>query len=224
MRIPLVHLLAKSPLPRVEEQMQAVLRCAAMVPQLVEKLKEGDQEAIVELAKEASRLESLADDVKSAVREHMPIKLFLPVDRRDVLRLVSEIDAIADCAEDVGVLLTLRPLELPEGMAPLLEAFVQRVMETVEAAAKLADTIDDLIAAGFAGRPAERARVLIDEVHRREHEADKLQDQCAKVLFASEERLSPVAIFMWTKVLNKIGDMANHAENVGEQFRLFLAR
>ena len=224
MRIPLVHLLAKSPLPRVEEQMQAVLRCAAMVPQLVEKLKEGDQEAIVELAKEASRLESLADDVKSAVREHMPIKLFLPVDRRDVLRLVSEIDAIADCAEDVGVLLTLRPLELPEGMAPLLEAFVQRVMETVEAAAKLADTIDDLIAAGFAGRPAERARVLIDGVHRREHEADKLQDQCAKVLFASEERLSPVAIFMWTKVLNKIGDMANHAENVGEQFRLFLAR
>ncbi len=224
MRIPLVHLLAKSPLPRVEEQMQAVLRCASMVPQLVEKLKEGDQEAIVELAKETSRLESLADDVKSAVREHMPIKLFLPVDRRDVLRLVSEVDAIADCAEDVGVLLTLRPLELPEGMAPLLEAFVQRVMETVEAAAKLADTIDDLIAAGFAGRPAERARVLIDEVHRREHEADKLQDQCAKVLFASEERLSPVAIFMWTKVLNKIGDMANHAENVGEQFRLFLAR
>jgi uncharacterized protein Yka (UPF0111/DUF47 family) len=30
-------------------------------------------------------------------------------------------------------------------------------------------------------------------------------------------------VFMWTKVLNKIGDMANHAENVGDQFRLFVA-
>ncbi len=224
MRIPLVHLLAKSPLPRVEEQMQAVVRCARMVPSLVEKLLAGDQESIVELAKETSRLESLADDVKSQVREHMPIKLFLPVDRRDVLRLVSEIDAIADCAEDVGVLLTLRPLQAPEEMHALLESFVQRVMDTVDAAVDLSGTIDGLIAAGFAGRPAEKARALIDEVHRREHEADKLQDQCAKVLFRHEEDMAPVAIFMWTKVLNKIGDMANHAENVGEQFRLFVAR
>jgi uncharacterized protein Yka (UPF0111/DUF47 family) len=28
---------------------------------------------------------------------------------------------------------------------------------------------------------------------------------------------------MWTKLLNKIGDIANHAENVGDQFRLFVA-
>ena len=45
----------------------------------------------------------------------------------------------------------------------------------------------------------------------------------AKTLFRSEGELSPVAIFMWTKLLNKIGDIANHAENVGDQFRLFVA-
>ncbi|MDH5491525.1 MAG: DUF47 family protein, partial [Myxococcales bacterium] len=60
-------------------------------------------------------------------------------------------------------------------------------------------------------------------VGRKEHEADKLQDQCAKLLFRAEDEMPPTAIFMWTKVLNKIGDMANHAENVGDQFRLFIA-
>ena len=42
-------------------------------------------------------------------------------------------------------------------------------------------------------------------------------------LFKEEDAMPPAAVFMWTKVLNKIGDMANHAENVGDQFRLFVA-
>jgi uncharacterized protein Yka (UPF0111/DUF47 family) len=60
-------------------------------------------------------------------------------------------------------------------------------------------------------------------LNRAEHEADKIQDRCAKVLFKEEDKMAPAAVFMWTKVLNKIGDMANHAENVGDQFRLFVA-
>ena len=75
----------------------------------------------------------------------------------------------------------------------------------------------------FAGPPAERVLEQSAILGRAEHEADKIQDQCAKVLFKEEADLPPVAVFMWTKVLNKIGDMANHAENVGDQFRLFVA-
>ena len=44
-------------------------------------------------------LRAEADEAKNEVRDNFPAQLFLPVDRRDVLRLVSEIDAIADCAE-----------------------------------------------------------------------------------------------------------------------------
>ena len=39
-----------------------------------------------------------------------------------------------------------------------------------------------------------------------------------------ESELPPVAVMMWLKILRELGDMANHAENVGDQFRLFLAR
>jgi predicted phosphate transport protein (TIGR00153 family) len=223
MRIPLANLLARNPLPKVGELMNEVVRTSDRVQDLIDLLARGDQAGVERLAKEISTMEGKADDAKNAARSKMPVRLLMPVDRRDVLKLISEIDAIADCAEDVGVLLTIRPLTVPEDMKPVLELFVERVLETVREAAKLIDLIDDLVESGFAGPPAERVIEQSAILGRAEHEADKIQDQCAKVLFKEEDAMPPAAVFMWTKVLNKIGDMANHAENVGDQFRLFVA-
>jgi predicted phosphate transport protein (TIGR00153 family) len=207
----------------VGDLMVEVIRTSDGVQELIRLLAEGDQAGVERVAKEISALEGKADDAKNAARSKMPVRLFMPVDRRDVLKLISEIDAIADCAEDVGVLLTIRPLSIPEGMESVLDNFVESVLETVREAAKLIDLIDDLVEAGFAGPPAEQVLQQSAILGRAEHEADKIQDQCAKVLFRAEDSMPPAAVFMWTKVLNKIGDMANHAENVGDQFRLFVA-
>ena len=223
MRIPLPNLLVKSPLPDVARVMEEVSHCAERIPELVELLIADDVSGLERVAREVSTLEGQADEAKNDFRSRMPVRLLLPVDRRDVLRLISEIDAIADCAEDVGVLVTLRPFQVPESLSPHLRVFVDKVMEVVRAARELVDMIDELMRAGFSGKAATNAIAKANEIGRLEHEADKCQDCCAKVLFRAEDELSPVAIFMWTKVLNKIGDMANHAENVGDQFRLFVA-
>ena len=223
MRIPLANLLARNPLPKVGDLMNEVIRTSDKVRELIELLSAGDQAGVERVAKEISTLEGKADDAKNAARSKMPVRLLMPVDRRDVLKLISQIDAVADCAEDVGVLLTIRPLTVPEDMKPVLELFVDRVLETIREASKLVDLIDDLVESGFSGPPAEQVLEQAAILGRAEHEADKIQDQCAKVLFSEEESMAPAALFMWTKVLNKIGDMANHAENVGDQFRLFVA-
>lgn len=223
MRIPLANLLARNPLPKVGDLMSEVIRTSDKVRELIELLAAGDQTGVERVAKEISTLEGKADDAKNAARSKMPVRLLMPVDRRDVLKLISQIDAIADCAEDVGVLLTIRPLTVPEGMKPGLELFVDRALETIREAAKLIDLIDDLVESGFSGPPAEQVLEQAAILGRAEHEADKIQDQCAKALFKEEDSMPPTAVFMWTKVLNKIGDMANHAENIGDQFRLFVA-
>ena len=223
MRIPLANLLARNPLPKVGDLMTEVVRTSERVQDLIELLSRGDQPGVERLAKEISVMEGKADDAKNVARSKMPVRLLMPVDRRDVLKLISQIDAIADCAEDVGVLLTIRPLTVSEEMKPFLHLFVERVLETIREAAKLIEMIDDLVESGFAGPPAERVLEQAAILNRAEHEADKIQDRCAKVLFKGEDTMAPTAVFMWTKVLNKIGDMANHAENVGDQFRLFVA-
>jgi len=223
MRIPLANLLARNPLPKVGDLMTEVIRTSDRVRELIELLAAGDQAGVQRVAKEISTMEGKADDAKNAARSKMPVRLLMPVDRRDVLKLISQIDAVADCAEDVGVLLTIRPLTVPDEMKPVLELFVDRVLETIREAAKLIDLIDDLVESGFAGPPAEQVLEQAAILGRAEHEADKIQDQCARVLFNKEDSMAPAELFMWTKVLNKIGDMANHAENIGDQFRLFVA-
>ena len=223
MRIPLANLLVRSPLPQVGELMRAVEECVGCVPELIDLLIAEDSAGLARAAKEVSVLEGKADEAKNELRAKLPVRLFLPVDRRDFLRLVREIDAVANCAEDLGVLLTLREYPVPEELAPLLKEFISSVMVVVTNAAELVDSMDDLMSAGFAGKTAELALAKADEIGRLEHEADKLQDRCAKALFRAEDSMSAVSIFMWTKVLNKIGSIANHAENIGDQFRLFAA-
>ena len=224
MRIPLANLLAKSPLPRIGEHMIAVRACADKVPELLEALIAGDRAVLDRLTKETSILEGRADTVKNLAQAEMPARLLLPVDRRDLLRLVSELDAIADCAEDVGVLLTLRPLPVPAQMQESVRAFGRGALHAVEAAETLVSGLERLGKAGFSGKAAEEALRQVQVVGDREHEADKLQDQCAKALFRHEAEIGPVALFMWMKVLQQIGNMANHAENVSDQFRLFVAK
>jgi hypothetical protein len=203
--------------------MDAVEECVASVPELIDRLIAGDRAGIERIAKEISVLEGRADATKNDLRTKMPVRLFLPVDRRDLLRLIREIDAVANNAEDLGVLLTLRQYEVPKELEPLLREFVDGVMVVVASAAGLVGTIDELLSSSFGGKAAEAATAKADEIGRLEHEADKLQDRCAKALFRAEDSMSPVSIFMWTKVLNKIGSIANHAENIGDQFRLFVA-
>ena len=203
--------------------MDSVQECVRLVPGLIDRLLAEDRAGLERLAKEISVLEGNADAAKNALRTKMPVRLFLPVDRRDLLRLIREIDAVANNAEDLGVLLTLRPYEVPDELRPLLREFVDGVMVVVDSAAELIGTMDELLGSSFGGKAAQTAMAKADEIGRLEHEADKLQDQCAKALFRAENTLSPVSIFMWTKVLNKIGSIANHAENIGDQFRLFVA-
>jgi len=203
--------------------MESVQECVRLVPELIDRLLAEDRAGLERLAKEISVLEGQADAAKNALRTKMPVRLFLPVDRRDLLRLIREIDAVANNAEDLGVLLTLRPYEVPDELRPLLREFADGVMVVVDSAAELIGTMDELLGSSFGGKAAQTAMAKADEIGRLEHEADKLQDQCAKALFRAEDTLSPVSIFMWTKVLNKIGSIANHAENIGDQFRLFVA-
>lgn len=224
MRIPIGRLFGRNPFPALGGLMQSVVHCAEQVPPIIDALIAGDQAKVVEQAKLISKLEAQTDAIKNDLRDTLPGSLFLPVDRRDLLQLIGQMDSIADCAEDAGVLLTLRTFAVPPPMVDLLRRFLDAVMATVRAAADVIEAVEVLLSSGFGGSGADRTRALIRTLGQLEHEADKIQDQIAKVLFQQEGELSAVAIFMWTKLLNKIGDMANHAENVGDRVRLFLAR
>ncbi|MFZ9889510.1 MAG: TIGR00153 family protein [Myxococcota bacterium] len=217
-------LFATNPFTPLRAHMQKTVECVEATRSLFDALWAGDQERVKEAAKVISQLEHEADIIKHEIRSNLGTSVFLPVDRRDLLSLLSGMDAIADHAEDLGVLLTLRWMELPAPLKPFFEELRARVLTVVHRASDVIESFDSLVEAGFSGPDAEGMLTLVDEVCRLEHEADKAQDQFGKQLFAHEDDFKPAALFMWIKIANKVGDIANAAERMVNQTRLMVAR
>lgn len=220
----ILGLFAESPFGPLQELAQRVQTCAHEVPALFDALFEGDYEAVHKKAEEISDLEHQADLAKDKVRDRLPKTIFLPVDRRDLLDVISILDAVADCSEDVGILFTLRRMEPHDELVEPLKKLLRRVMKVVDKAVELIDRLDVLVDAGFQGPEAARVQEMIDELNRLEHEADIVQDDLARRLFSLEDEIKPGSLFIWNKILNKVGDIANTAEKMGNRLRLFVAQ
>ncbi len=219
----ILGLFAESPFAAMKELADRVKVCTDEVPILFEAFFDDDYDLVIELAEKISHLEHEADVVKTRVRDGLPKSLFLPVDRRDLLDVLSSLDAIADCAEDVGILFTLRKMEPHEDLIGPLKSLVRRVTATVEKAVEIVHAMDIAAKSGFAGKEADKIIHMIDELGRLEHEADIVQDDLARKLFAMEDDIKFGSLFIWNKIFNKVGDMANHAERMGNRLRLFFA-
>jgi predicted phosphate transport protein (TIGR00153 family) len=175
------------------------------------------------VADEIRHLEHEADVAKQRVRDNLPRSAFLSVDRRDFLDALSSLDAIADCAEDVAVLFTLRRMEPHDELMGPLKSLVLRVMEVVRQSCAVASRMSAISDAGFKGAEARRTLDMIEELGRLEHEADIVQDELARRLFGIESEISTGSLLIWNKIFNKLGDMANHAERAGNRLRLLFA-
>lgn len=214
---------AKSPFPLLKEMAHKVKECTDQVPLLFDAFFEGDYDQVRAIAENISHLEHEVDIAKTGIRDRMPKSIFMPVDRRDLLDVLAALDAVADCAEDVGILFTLREMEPHPELIEPLKKLVRRVNKTVEKAVEIVDALDVLADVSFTGPEADRVVKMIDELNRLEHKADLVQDDLARTLFAIEDSIKPGSLLLWNKIFNKVGDMANSAEKMGNRLRLFLS-
>ncbi|KPK33377.1 MAG: hypothetical protein AMK70_09475, partial [Nitrospira bacterium SG8_35_1] len=102
------ELFGKSPFGPLVEHTKKVHECVEMIRPLMEALVNENYDEIRRLQDQVSRLEYEADTIKHNVREHLPRRYFMPVERVDLERIISSQDNIADKAEDFAVILTLR--------------------------------------------------------------------------------------------------------------------
>ncbi len=215
-------LFGKSPFEPLYQHMVKVKECVDLVRPLMDAVLQGETKKVKEIAKKIFKAEHYADMVKKDIRSHLPKSIFLPVARGDLLRFLKEQDNIADSAEDLAVLLTLRKTIVPEEMKEDLKDFVSKVLETYEMAMIVSSEIKLLAETSFGGAEAHKVTELIEQIKVKEWEADKAQMKTAKKLFSIEEKLDPVSVVMWMNILKELGTLANHAENAGDQMRVML--
>ncbi len=220
----ILELFGKSPFRPLAEHTARVRDAVILIRPLFEAFVDADWARTEEVYQRISKLEHKADIIKNDIRDHLPRSLFMPVDRGDVLLFLRQQDRIADAAEDLGVLLTMRPTPTPPSIRDDVLELVDAVLRCAEAWFETARALPDLQEASFAGPVVERVMERIKEISDLEWEADKLQAALSKEVFRHEEELGAVSTMFWANILRVIGVVANKAESTADHLRLMLAK
>lgn len=217
-------LFGKSPFGPLVEHTRRVHATVELIRPFLEAYLEEDWERCEELHDDVSRLEHEADKTKNEIRDELPRSVFLPVDRRDVLAYLKQQDAIADAAEDLIVLLTLKNVETPDEIGQSILDFADQVVRTSELLLDAGRELQQVAEASFGGPEVDEVLEMVAQVNQQEWEADKVEREVTRALLAQEDGMGPVSLILWMRALDVLGRVANHAENTGDLLRMMLAR
>lgn len=215
-------LFGKSPIRPMQQHMRAAVACAEEVIPFVDAMAQGDFEAMERHRSEIVRLEHEADDIKHEIRRHLPRRLLMAVERRDMLEILDAQDSIADVAQDIAELAVMRKMTIPEAFRDTFVGLTRRVVDTCSQAEKVVNELDELLETGFGEREVARVEEMISELNRLESDTDRLAETTLRSLFAVEDELGIGTLF-WYRLIHWVADMADHAEKVGNRLRLLIA-
>ncbi len=221
---PISSLFGKSPIKPIQQHMEKAHACAAELMPFFAATLANDWTAAGAVQQGIVELEHDADRIKREVRLHLPNSLFLPVSRSDLLELLSIQDKIANETKDIAGLMLGRKMQVPASMAASMEQYLLCAVATSAQALTAINELDELLETGFRGREVDMVEGLIKELDRLEHENDLLQVQVRAQLFAMERELPPVDVVFLYKIIDWIGKLANHAQNVGGRLQILIAR
>ena len=215
---------AKSPFKPLVSHIDLVQECVNQIIPLFEFLQARDYQKVEETSKRIEKLEHKADRIKDDIRSHLPQSIFLPVDKRDFMRLLSAQDDIADAVEDLAVLLRIKNLEIPGTLNKSLMDLAHHVVGAANEACRMIRELEDLLEASFGGAEAEKVEKMAQSLGTAEWEADKKQFLLAQQLFSLGDQLSAADLLLMNEVVKKLGGVADEAEKIGKTLRIFLAR
>jgi hypothetical protein len=148
----------------------------------------------------------------------------MPVDRADLLELLTQQDKIANKAKDISGRIYGRKLQIPTSLQASFATYVARNIDAAEKAADAINELDDLLETGFRGREVELVEKMINQLDVIEDDTDRMQVTLRKDLLAIENDLNPIDVMFLYQIIEWIGDLADLAERVGARLEILLAR
>jgi len=218
----MARLFGRSPFVPLQLHLDKVADCVEAAIALLERIREGNTSNIEETAREISKLEHKADLVKNDIRNNLPRGLFLAIDRSQLLEILGLQDSIADKAEDIGILMSLRPAKMLDSLIEPFAEYVEGNKDAFHQARDVMRELDALIESGFGGVEATRVVKMVDGVAEAEHNCDIMQRKLMKQVLDHEEELSVGNFFVWQRLLHEIAGISNYSEKLANRVRMLL--
>ena len=217
-----IEMFRHSPFKPLREHMTKVMDCVGLVKPMFEAVRNGDYATLEGITKEVFKTEHEADVIKDEIRQTIPKTFYLPVLRGDLLGHLKLQDDMADTAEDLAFLLTIKQVVLPAAISDEAMEYVDTVKSVCELANALATRLQQVVEKGFLPDMVDEALVAVKAVEKAEWESDRCQYKLSQALFTLENEVSPVDIMLWFKVFGELGELANHAESLADRVRRML--
>ncbi|MBD1576870.1 MULTISPECIES: TIGR00153 family protein [Vibrio] len=220
----IMGLFAKSPIKPLQEHVVSVNECCSHLIPFFEACAQGDWEEAKKRRETISRLEREADTLKREIRLKLPRGLFMPVDRTDMLELLTQQDKLANLAKDIAGRVIGRQLQIPSKLNEEFIAYVARCLDAAGQAQKVIHELDELLETGFKGREVTLVAEMINQLDEIEDDTDMMQIALRQQLMAIESKYNPIDVMFLYKILEWVGGIADQAQRVGARLEVMLSR
>ncbi len=218
----ILQLFGRSPFAPLQTHMSKVAICVYLLRDLFNALEKNEQALVEKIAEQIAVTEHEADLAKNDIRNHLPKSLFLAIDRTQLLEILTLQDHLADLSEDVAVLITLKPLQMPPTLLEDFKGFLEKNLEAFDSTYAISKEMHELLESSFSGTEAKKVRHMVEKVSLKEHEADLLQRELLKKLFSIEEELNAGTFILWLKIFEVISNISNGSERLANRIRMTL--
>jgi len=217
-------LFGRSPVSSLQAHMVKAAECALALNDYFVLLNQQNWDEVAIQYERICEIEEQADELKREIRLNLPRSLFLPVSRSDLLELVRVQDEIPNRVKDIAGIVLGRKMRIPETLQTSFVEFVATSVRATEKSNSMLALLDQLLDSGFSTRQIERIETMIGELGELETDSDTKQVEIRSTLFALEKELNPIDVMFLYRVLEWIGDVADHAQTVGNRMLYVIAR
>ncbi|WP_165310288.1 TIGR00153 family protein [Vibrio ziniensis] len=220
----IMGLFAKSPIKPLQRHVVCVNECCSHLVPFFEVCATGDWEKAAEIRAQISHLEKEADVLKREIRLKLPRGLFMPVDRTDMLELLTQQDKLANLAKDISGRVVGRQLIIPEPLQADFLIYVKRCLDAADQAQKVINELDELLETGFKGREVTLVAEMIHQLDEIEDDTDAIQVRLRQKLRTLESSLNTIDVMFLYKIFEWVGGIADQAQRVGARLEVMLSR
>ena len=218
------ELISRSPFGPIQVHMEKTKRCAEELLIYIDAASSNDWDKATISRQKIIQLEKDADGLKAETRDLLPKGLFLFVPRGDLLDLIGLADEIPNTIKDISGLIYGRKMKIPSQISTSFKDFLSEAVSAVTTASAAIDQLTEVSRLAFGSKASTELHKIISGLDSQEREIDQLEVVVRQQLFDIEKNLPPVDVIFLYDVINKIGELADRAEQLGHRLTLIAVR
>ena len=211
----------RSPLDGLVEHYDKIHHCVGIIRDAMEcYVAGGTCQDFMELAAQVDAIEDQADAIKRRIRNHLPRRLFMPVDKTLFLNYTNAQDNILDSAQEAMHWLAMRRVDIPEQFQKPIIGLIDEVNVITDLLGPSLKATIGLIYLQHTDRPGTKERFRA--VRAKRQEVFKHKSSLVSAIYNSD--LDFKDIYQLIHFIERLEDMGHNTEKCADVLRAMIAR